>query len=88
MWPSIVAVDDVDRLPDGHVNHRRTCRLGPLRLRGVSEDLEVVANRTVISRTRNGIESRWTWLWSPEDGSTRVTVEFVGHVRLPVTGVA
>jgi len=86
VWPSMVAVGDVRRLPDGRVSYCWTYRLGPLRLRGVSEDLEVIPDRLVVSRTHNGIESRWTWRFAPEQGGTRVTVQIEYRPSLPIIG--
>ena len=57
-----------------------------IRLEGTSEDIEYVANQRVVSKTKDGFESTWTWTFRPEAGGTKLTLEIEYTVPIPVLG--
>jgi uncharacterized protein YndB with AHSA1/START domain len=86
VWPSMVAVKDVQRLPNGGNRLRWVYKMAGVRLEGLSEDTEVVPNERVVSETKDGIESTITWTFQPEAGGTKVTFEAEYTVPIPVLG--
>ena len=86
IWPSLVEVKDVQRLPDGSTKFRWTYKMVGIHLEGTSEDVESVANQRIVSKTKGGIESTQTWIFQPETGGTKLTFEVEYTVPVPVLG--
>jgi uncharacterized membrane protein len=85
-WPSVVAVSDVERLPNGGSAHRWVYKMAGMRFEGTSEDIEYIANQRIVTKTRGGIESTHVWLFEPADGGTKLTTETEYKVPVPVLG--
>jgi uncharacterized protein YndB with AHSA1/START domain len=86
IWPSLVEVKDVRRLPNGGTSNRWVYKMAGMRLRGTSEDVEYVANQRLVSKTKGGAESTQIWMLQPEAGGTKVTFEVQYTVPVPVLG--
>ena len=86
IWPSMVEVSDVERLPNGGNKMRWVYKMAGMRFEGTSEDIEYVANQRTVAKSRGGIESTFVWTYEPEDGGTKVTVEVEYTVPVPVLG--
>ena len=86
VWPSLVEVKDVERLPSGGARHRWVYKMAGVRFEGTSEDTEVIANQRVVSKSKGGIESTITWTFQPEAGGTKLTVEVEYTVPVPLLG--
>ena len=86
IWPSLVEVKDVRRLPNGGTSNRWVYKMAGIRLKGTSEDAEYVANQRLVSKTKGGAESTQTWMLQPEAGGTKVTFEIQYTVPVPVLG--
>lgn len=86
IWPSMVDIKDVERLPNGGTRFRWVMKFAGVRLEGTSEDIEFVPNQRVVSKTKGGVESTATWTYEPEDGGTRVTTVTEYTVPVPVLG--
>lgn len=86
IWPSMVGVKDVQRLPNGGNRFRWVYKMAGVQFEGTSEDTEVIANERVVSKTKGGIESTITWMFQPEDGGTKVTYEAEYTVPIPLLG--
>ena len=86
IWPSLVEVGDVKRLPNGGYSHRWVYKMAGIRLEGTSEDTEYIANQHLVSKNKGGVEATYTWTFQPEDAGTRVTVEVEYTVPVPVLG--
>jgi uncharacterized membrane protein len=86
IWPSMVEVKDVQRLPNGGTSFRYLYKLAGILLESTSEDTEYVANQRTVSKTKGGIEGTTTLMFQPEAGGTKVTYEFEGDVPIPVLG--
>jgi uncharacterized protein YndB with AHSA1/START domain len=86
IWPSIIEVSEVKRLPDGGYTHDWVYKMAGVRLKGSTRTLEFVPNRRFVEKTRGGLDSTLTWTFEPEDGGTRLTVETEYKVPIPVLG--
>ena len=86
IWPSMVEVKDVQRLPNGGTSFRWVYKMAGMRFEGTTEDTEYVPNQRVVSKSTGGIESLFTWTFQPQDGGTKVTVEVEYTVPIPLLG--
>ena len=86
IWPSVVEVKDVQRLPNGGTSFRDVYKMVGVRFEGTSEDTEYVANQRMVNKTKGGIEGTTIFMFQPEAGGTKVTYEFEGDVPIPVLG--
>jgi len=86
IWPSMVEVKDVQRLPNGGTSFRWVYKMAGMRFEGTTEDTEYVPNQRVVSKSTGGIESTFTWTFQPEDGGTKLTVEVEYTVPIPLLG--
>jgi len=86
IWPSLMEIKDVQRLPDGKTKNRWVYKMAGIRLEGTSEGVESVANQRIVSKTKGGVESTQTWIFQPEAGGTKVTFEVEYTVPIPVLG--
>jgi len=86
IWPSLMEIKDVQRLPDGKTKNRWVYKMAGIRLEGTSEGVESVANQRIVSKTKGGVESTQTWTFQPEAGGTKVTFEVEYTVPIPVLG--
>jgi len=86
IWPSLMEIKDVQRLPDGKTKSRWVYKMAGIRLEGTSEGVESVANQRIVNKTKGGVESTQTWTFQPEAGGTKVTFEVEYTVPIPVLG--
>ena len=86
IWPSLIEVKDVQRLPNGGHSDRFVYKMAGIRLEGTSEDIEYIANQRIVTKTKGGAESTQTWLFEPEAGGTKVTFKVEYSVPIPVLG--
>ena len=86
IWPSLVEVKDVQRLPDGGTKFRWVYKMAGIHLEGTSEGVDSVANQRIVSKTKGGVESTQTWMFRPEGDETKVTFEVEYTVPIPVLG--
>jgi uncharacterized protein YndB with AHSA1/START domain len=86
IWPNMVEIEDVQQLPQGGTSFRWAYKMAGIRFKGTSEDIEYIANQRVVSKTKGGIETTYTWTFQPKDGGTEMTVEVDWAIPLPVLG--
>ena len=86
IWPSLVEVTDVQRLPNGGHSDRFVYKMAGIRLEGTSEDVEYIPNQRIVTKTTGGAESTQTWLFQPEAAGTKVTFSAEYTVPIPVLG--
>ena len=86
IWPSLMEIKDVQRLPDGNINNRWVYKMAGVRLEGTSEGVESVANQRIVSKTKGGVESTQTWMFQPEGDETKVTLEIEYTIPIPLLG--
>ena len=82
IWPSLVEVKDVQRLPDG-TKFRWVYKMAGIHLEGTTEGDDSVANQRIVSKTKGGVESTQTWMFQPEGNETKVTFEVEYTVPIP-----
>jgi len=86
IWPSLVEVTDVKRLPNGGHSDRFVYKMAGIRLEGTSEDIEYIPNQRIVTKTTGGAESTQTWMFQPETGGTKVTFKVEYTIPIPVLG--
>jgi len=86
IWPSLVEVKDVQKLPSGGTRNRWVYKMAGILLEGTSEDTEYVPNQRLVRKTKGGVESTQTCMFQPEAGGTKVTLEVEYTVPIPVLG--
>ena len=86
IWPSLMEIKDVQRLPDGNINNRWVYKMAGMRFEGTSEGVEHVTNKRIVSKTKGGVESTQTWMFQPEGDETKVTIEIEYTIPIPLLG--
>ena len=86
IWPSLMEIKDVQRLPDGNINNRWIYKMAGIRFEGTSEGVESVDNQRIVSKTKGGVESIQTWMFQPEGDETKVTLEVEYTIPIPLLG--
>ena len=86
IWPSLVEVKNVQRLPNGGRSNQWVYKMAGIRLEGTTEDVEYVTNQLMVSKTKGGVESTQTWIFQPEASGTNVTFNVKYTVPIPVLG--
>ena len=86
IWPSLMEIKDVQRLPDGNINNRWVYKMAGIRFEGTSEGVESVSNQRIVSKTKGGVESTQTWMFQPEGDETKVTLEVEYTIPIPLLG--
>ncbi len=57
-----------------------------IRLEGESTVTEHIPNERIVTQSKGGIISTWTWTFKPENGRTRLTVVVDYTIPIPVLG--
>ena len=86
IWPSLIEIKDVQRLPDGNINNRWVYKMAGVRFEGTSEGVESVANQRIVSKTKGGVESTQTWMFQSEGDETKVTIDMEYTIPIPLLG--
>lgn len=84
IWPSLVDVQDVERLPSGGSKFAWTYKMAGVSFDGRAEAVEYVANRRIVTKSEGGVSSTITWIFEPEEEGTKVTNVADYTVHLPV----
>lgn len=86
IWPSLVEVTDVRRLPNGGNSFNWVYKMAGMRFKGTSEDIDWVANKHIVSKSKGGIESTIAWTFEPEGDGTKFTGDVEYNVPIPLLG--
>lgn len=86
VWPALVEVQDIQRLPNGGNSLRFVFKMAGMRFEGTSEDVEYILNQRTVTKSKGGIESTITMAFQPEAGSTKLTFEAEYSVPIPLLG--
>ncbi|GAF88684.1 unnamed protein product [marine sediment metagenome] len=85
--PSQVEVEYVIRTEEGvGSRYRWVYKLLGIRFEGQSECTEYVPNERIVTETKGGIVSTWTYTFEPEDGGTKLTLVVDYTIPIPVLG--
>lgn len=74
IWPSMLAVRNVEPHPNGNSFDWDYKLLG-LRIHGHSDPVELVPNERQVTRAVRGIPNTFRWLYAKHDNDTEVTLE-------------
>jgi len=83
--PGITDVRDISGQGVGK-RYAFTYKMFGLPLKGQSEVVELVPNQRLVSKSKGGIQSTWTWTFKPEAGGTRLSVVVEYTIPVPVLG--
>ena len=82
IWPSLVAVRNVEPHPTGNSFDWDYKLLG-LRIHGHSDPVELVKNERQVTKAVRGIPNTFRWLYTSHDGETEVALEVDYESPLP-----
>jgi len=86
VWPSMVDIRNIQSTDGGLKTYEWTYKMAGMKLDGSSVDVESVPYERMVTVSKGGIESTITWLFSAEDGKTRLTSITEYSVPMPVLG--
>jgi uncharacterized membrane protein len=86
IWPSMEEIKDVRWLPTGGTSFQWVYKMAGMHFEGTSETTEYIANQRIVTKSRGGIESTFTWTYQPEDSGTKLTLEVEYTVPIPLLG--
>ena len=75
IWPSLIDVRDIIRLPNGGCRFRWVFKMIGTHLKGTCKTSEFIPDRKAVFKSRGGIESTISWMLQSEAGGTKVTFE-------------
>jgi uncharacterized protein YndB with AHSA1/START domain len=83
-WPSVIEVKDVESQPGGGFKYGWVYKMAGVRFEGGTETTEFAVNERTVSENSGGVSGTVTWIYEPENGGTRVTMEAVYLLHIPV----
>lgn len=83
--PSMVEVKGVTGQGVG-AHYRWTYKMAGVRFEGESTMTEHITNERMVVQSKGGIASTWTWIFTPEDGGTKVNLTVEYTIPVPVLG--
>ena len=86
IWPSMVDVKILEKLPNGGTKSQYTYKMAGMRFEGINFDTEFVPNKRTVTRTEGGIESEITWDYEAEGETTRLTIASEYTIPIPLIG--
>lgn len=86
VWPGMIEAKNVKTLPNGGHRFHWAYKMAGVRFEGDSEDVEFVANKRIVSKTKGGIDSTITWEFKPQNGDTTVVFDAEYNVPIPLVG--
>jgi uncharacterized protein YndB with AHSA1/START domain len=83
--PSMVEVRDISGSGAGQ-RHAWTYKMAGFSLDGESTTVEYVPNERRVVKSKGGVESLWTFIFTPHEGGTKLDLTVEYTVPLPVLG--
>jgi len=77
--PGMVEVKEVHLAEEGvGTTHRWVYKMAGIRFEGENSTTEYLPNQRIVTETKGGIESIWTWVFEPHEAGTKLnlTVEY------------
>jgi len=85
--PSVMEVKDVTVTEEGVGSHFRwVYKLAGLLFEGESTTTEYIPNRRIVTQSKGGIVSTWTWTFERHDGGTKANLVVEYTIPVPVLG--
>jgi uncharacterized membrane protein len=75
IWPSMVDITDVKRMPNGGAQYHWAYKLLGLRFEGDTETVAFERDRHVVEKNTGQIPSTFDWEFRPADGGTEVSLK-------------
>lgn len=86
IWPSMVDVKILERLPNGGTKSQYVYKMAGMRFEGISIDTEFIPNQRTVSKTEGGIDSEIVWEYQSEGEATKITIETEYSIPIPLIG--
>lgn len=86
IWPSMIDTKPTGLSAAGGQNFDWEYKMAGIRMHGASQVLERIPNRHLVTSSQQGIESRFTWHYTPLGDHTRVDLEVEYNIPIPVLG--
>ena len=86
IWPSLVEVTNVQKLPNGGYSWDWIYKMAGMRLTGHSEHIEFVLNERTVAKSTGGIESEIAWEYQSIDVGTKMVSSVDYKVPVPSVG--
>ena len=85
--PGMMEVKDIAKT-EGQVgtHFRWTYKMAGLRFEGETTVTEHIPNRKIVTQSKGGIRSTWTFTFEQQDGGTKLTIKVDYTVPVPVLG--
>ena len=85
--PGMIDVRDVVQTPNKVGTHFRwTYKMVGIRFEGETTTTEYVANKRVVTQSKGGISSTWTFTYEPHAEGTKLTLTVDYSIPIPVIG--
>ncbi|MFC1962936.1 SRPBCC family protein [Chloroflexota bacterium] len=85
-WPGLVAVTNVQSLPEGGYKARYVYKMAGMSFKGTGEYKEIVPNQSLVIVTQGGIKSNQTWTFRSQANRTRVAIIINYTIPIPLLG--
>jgi ligand-binding SRPBCC domain-containing protein len=86
IWPSLMKVHNIERSPTAGNSWDWEYKMAGITLRGHNETTEFVPNKRVVAENKEGIKSKFYWLYSAENGGTSLDLTVEYDMPIPVLG--
>ncbi|MDL1944906.1 SRPBCC family protein [Chloroflexi bacterium CFX2] len=86
IWPSMVEIKDIQNPGVVGGGFHWVYKMAGMKLEGATEYSEVIPCQRFVARNTGGISSTLVWLYQPENGGTRLTLQAEYTVPLPLVG--
>ncbi len=86
IWPSLIAVDNVQMREGGKADWDWTYKMAGLRFHGRSETVEADRPRRRVTKNEKGIPSTFEWTFEQRDHGTEVRVRVDYEFPVPLLG--
>lgn len=84
-FPGMMEVKDVTG-KGAEAHHRFNYKMIGIRLEGESTCTEYVPSERIVTESKGGVVSTWTWTFKPENGKTKLSVVVEYTIPIPVLG--
>ena len=86
-WPGMIEVKDIKQTEQGvGSTYKFAYKVAGMRFEGEDTVEEYIPNKKMVTRSKGGIESSWTWNFEPYNDKTKVEVIVEYKVPIPVLG--
>ncbi len=86
VWPSMVEVRNVTPAPAGGYNFDWVYKMAGIRIDGTTETIEHAPNERIVTQSKKGIDSKFTWKYRYEGNITEITVDTEYNIPIPLIG--